>query len=86
MLAAPSYTKTVSLPSLPQWIDTGAAVRDKRVRSLLFHTRTLPAQSLASPFLRPMEALKSIGDALTKEIEKRRYLVERSGAIQAASE
>jgi hypothetical protein len=33
-----------------------------------------------------MEALKSIGDALTKEIEKRRYLVERSGAIQAASE
>ena len=46
MLAAPSYTKTFPLPSLPQWIDTDAAVRDKRARSLLLHIRrpALPAE------------------------------------------
>ena len=39
MFATPSYTKTVPLLLQPQWIYTGAAVRDKRGRSLLFHIR-----------------------------------------------
>lgn len=38
-LAGPSYTKTILFPPQPQWIYTGAAVRDKRGRSLLFHIR-----------------------------------------------
>ena len=42
MLAAPSYTKTVPLSLRPQWIYTGAAVRDKRTRFLLFHIRDRP--------------------------------------------
>ena len=37
LLAAPSYTKTFPLPPPPQWIDTGAEVRNKRGRSLLLH-------------------------------------------------
>ena len=103
-LAGPSYTKTILFPPQPQWIYTGAAVRDKRTRFLLFHIRrpafpaeetptapivaalwvsflheffsirenekfgdslNHPAESLASLFLRHMEACESIGDALT---------------------